>query len=118
LEDRPEAALAAVEKEVLRRRRKQKHPQPELRLLESGLWTGNPDLCWQLELRLAEKQQVEFCLLAPDEPAARADFEHEHPDLLQQREALITSLPPPEDLLAKAEAEENALEDADIAEEA
>ena len=45
LEEHPEAALAAVEKEVLRRRRKQKQPQPELNLLESGLWTRNPDLC-------------------------------------------------------------------------
>jgi hypothetical protein len=100
LEEYPEAALAAVEKEVLRRRRKQKQPQPELRLLESGLWTGNSDLCWQLELRLTEKQQVEFRLLAPDEPEARADFEQAHPDLVQQRESLIASVTPPKDLLA------------------
>jgi len=118
LEEQPEAALAAVEKEVLRRRRKQKQSQPELGLLETGLWTRNPDLCWQLELKLIEKQKVEFRLLAPDEPGARSDFEQEHPDLVQQRKALIASLTPPEDLLAKEQAEEDAPEEADTAEEA
>jgi hypothetical protein len=118
LSEHPEEALAAAEKEVLRRGRKQKQPQSELRLLESGLWTRNPDLCWQVELRLTEKQHVEFRLIAPDEPEARSDFEQEHPDLVQQRQALIASLTPPEDLLAKAQAEEDTPEEADLAEEA
>jgi len=99
LEEHTEAALAAVEKEVLRRHQKQKQPQPELRLLKTGLWIRNPELFWQLELRLTEKQQIEFRLLALDEPEARADFEREHPDLVRQRQVLIASLTPPEDLL-------------------
>ena len=87
-------------------------------MLESGLWTRNPDLCWQVELRLTEKQQVEFRLIAPDEPEVRAAFEQKHPDLVQQRKALIASLTPPEDLFARAEAEDDTPEDADIAENA
>jgi hypothetical protein len=100
LREHPEEALAAAEKEVLRRRRKQKQPQSELRLLETGLWSNNPELCWTLELKLTEKQQAEFRLLAPDESEARADFEREHPELVQQRQALVASVTPPKDLLA------------------
>ena len=47
LAEHPEEALAAIEKEALRRRRKQKQPQPELRILEPGLWTTHPEDCWQ-----------------------------------------------------------------------
>ena len=102
----------------MRRRRKKKQPQPELRLLEAGLWTRNPDQCWQLELNLSDKQQVEFRLIAPDEPQARAAFEREHPELVQQRAALIASLAPAEDLFANEQSEDDALEEADTAEEA
>jgi hypothetical protein len=69
-------------------------------LLETGLWSNNPELCWTLELKLTEKQQAEFRLLAPDESEARADFEREHPELVQQRQALVASVTPPKDLLA------------------
>ena len=73
-------ALEAIEKEVLRRRRKHKQPQPELRLLEPGLWTACPADCWELELRVSEKQGQEFRLLASDEPEARAAFATANPE--------------------------------------
>jgi len=110
--------LAAIAKEVLRRRRKQKQPQPELRLLEPGLWTRNPDQCWRLELDLTEKQQIEFRLLAPDEPEARAAFQHDHPGLVKQRRQLIASLSPPEDLFADTTAEEDTPGESDTIEKA
>jgi hypothetical protein len=118
LEEYPDDALAAIKKEVLRRRRKQKQPQPDLRLLETGLWTRNPDPCWQLELDLTEKQQIEFRLLAPDEPEARAAFERDHPELVQQRSQLVASLSPPEDLFAVTAAEEDTPGESDTTEKA
>ena len=105
LESAPAEALAAIEKEVLRRRRKQKRPQTELRLVVSGLWNSSPDDCWQLELSLIEKQQIDFRLLSPDEPSARADFEASNPDLVESRQALLSRLRPP-DLYADEEDEE------------
>jgi len=116
LDTRPEHALAAVEKEALRRRRKRKAPQPELRLLESGLWSRVPDQCWALELALTEKQQVEFRLLAPDEPEARSALVRAHPERVEQRRALLASLTPAADLFESEaepedEAEEGVVED-------
>ena len=105
IESAPAEALAAIEKEVLRRRRKQKRPQTELRLVVSGLWNSSPDDCWQLELNLIEKQQIDFRLLSPDEPSARADFEVSNPDLVESRQALLSRLRPP-DLYADEEDEE------------
>jgi hypothetical protein len=103
LADQPEEALAAIAKEALRRRRKQKAPQPELRILETGLWTRHPAECWQLELDLIEKQGADFHLRAPDEPAARAAFEEVHPKLIAERDAMLLELIPVEDLLASVE---------------
>ncbi len=105
IDSAPAEALVAVEKEVLRRRRKQKQPQTELRVLESGLWTSSPDDCWQMEIRLIEKQQADFRLLSPEEPNARARFEESHPDLVEFRQALLFRLNPP-DLYADEEEEE------------
>ena len=104
LQNNPKEALAAIEKEVLLRRRKQKRLQTELRLLEPGLWTSSPADCWELELGLINKQQVEFRLLSPDEPAARSAFETAHPDLVQSRKSLLTRLKPP-DLYAEEDDE-------------
>lgn len=94
LRDHPDEALAAIEKEALRRRRKQKSSQATLVLLEAGLWSAVPSQIWDLELRLSSKQGVEFRLLAPDEPAARADFEQAHPGLVKARKQLIASMAP------------------------
>ncbi len=65
LRDHAEEALETIEKEVLRRRRKQKKGQAELRILESGFWSRMPDKCWDLERRIIEKQGADFHLLAP-----------------------------------------------------
>jgi hypothetical protein len=94
LRENPAEALDAVEKEVLRRRRKHKAHQPELHTPETGLWTENPDLVWALEMRLAEKLGHDFRLIAPDEPAARATYEATHPDDVKRRKDLIASLTP------------------------
>ena len=106
LRDQADQALAAIEKEALRRRRKQKCPQATLSLLESGLWSAVPEEIWKLELRVSEKQGTEFRLLAPDEPAARADFESDHPELVQARNDLLASLAPDPELFADEEGEE------------
>ena len=71
----------------------------------SGLWNSSPDDCWQLERSLIEKQQIDFRLLSPDEPSARADFEASNPDLVESRQALLSRLRPP-DLYADEEDEE------------
>jgi hypothetical protein len=94
LDAQPEEALAAIEKEALRRLRKKKAPQPSLTLLDAGLWSTLPGTCWSLELKLADKQGVDFRLLAPDEPSARAAFEREHPRLVAERTSLMSSLTP------------------------
>ena len=77
----PAKALEAVEKEALRRRGRGKEakPIPELRLLESGLWSTIPDRCWALETRIMERQEARFRLRAPDEKAARQRYESENP---------------------------------------
>ena len=92
-------ALAAVAKEVLRRRRKQKQPQAELCLLETGLWSRHPCACWQLELDLIAKQTADFHLRAPDGPKARAALVRKYPALVDERETLLRQLTSSNDLL-------------------
>jgi hypothetical protein len=108
LETQPEEALQAIEKEVLRRRRKQKAAQAELRLLEDGLWSTVPELCWDLELRIIEKQGTDFHLEAPDEPAARAALEAERPERVKAREHLLARVRPAEELFAEDDADNDA----------
>jgi hypothetical protein len=85
LRDQTLEALATVETEVLRRRRKKKAAQPELVLLEAGLWTAQPRACWDLELTIIGKQGEEFTLRAPDEAGARAALLAANPGLAQDR---------------------------------
>lgn len=94
LADHPIDALAAVEREALRRLRKHKRPLPSLSLLEPGLWTARPEECWTLELKILEKQGTDFLLLAPDEPTGRAALLRELPALEPQRRELLASLRP------------------------
>ena len=94
LREHAEEALQAVEKEVLRRRRKQKAPQANLNLLESGLWSAVPELCWDLELRISKKQKEDFRLLAPDEVQARVAFEAAHPAKVKARAELLARVVP------------------------
>lgn len=89
LAEHPDDALAAIEKEALRRRKKRKVPVAELRILEPGLWSRIPATCYSLELRLIEKQGADFRLLAPDEPAARSTYEAAHPQQIDRRRELL-----------------------------
>lgn len=118
LRNHPVEALGAIEKEVLRRKRKRKEPPSELTILESGLWSKVPADCWELELRLTEKLQVEFRLLAPDEPESRDAFEKSHPDKVKSRNALLGRLRPP-DLFAdeKEDLEDEELESESVEDE-
>ena len=94
LADEPEQALAAVEKEALRRigRGLSRAPVPTMSILESGLWSARPNLVWELELRVAKVQRQDFRLLAPDEPAARAALVATHPKLVAHRKKLLDDL--------------------------
>ena len=94
LQERARDALEAVEKEALRRARKHKRPQADLTLLEAGLWSALPDECWALELRLSEKQGVEFHLHAPDEEKARKAFIKANPAEVVKRDQLVAKLQP------------------------
>lgn len=113
LADHPEEALAAIAKEALRRRRKQKAAQAELRILEPGLWTDHPADCWQLELDVIAKQGADFHLRAPDEPEARAAFEQANPKLVAAREALLYRLIEDGDLLRRIESADESEEGQD-----
>jgi hypothetical protein len=104
LADHPADALAIVEKEVLRRTRKQSRLQDELALLETGLWSAVPDHCWALEIRIIKRYRAilkkqllgsvwgalkEFRLRAPDEEAARAAFIAGNPGVVRRRQQLL-----------------------------
>ena len=82
----PTEALAAVEKEALRRmgRGKDKRVVPEMTILEEGLWSALPDKIWDLEQRLSKKQNAEFRLRAPDEAEGRAAYQAAHPKKVAQ----------------------------------
>lgn len=103
----PEQALEAIGKEVQRRRRKKQAPQPELRILEPGLWSRIPDQCWDLELRVIEKQGEDFRLLAPDETDGRAAYERACPARVGQRARLLIRLRDERPLLPDEEFDDN-----------
>lgn len=94
LQEHAQEAIDAVEKEALRRARKHKKPQTEVRLLDGGLWSVLPDSCWALEMKVTEKQGAELHLLAPDEPKARKQFLAENPAAKAQRDKLLSTLEP------------------------
>lgn len=96
LRDHAEEALAAVEKEAIRRmgRGDKRKLVETMTLLEPGLWSALPAEVWAMELKLAEKQGKEFRLLAPDEAQARAAFEAASPGLVAERAVLLSSLVP------------------------
>ncbi len=110
LRDHAVEALAAIEKEALRRggRGKAWRPVPEMSILEAGLWSTFPERCWKTEISVSELQGVEFFLRAPDETAARAAFEIQHPDAVADRRAPMAKLKPPVGLFgADDESDEN-----------
>ena len=117
LADHADEALAAIEKEALRRRKKRKAPMAEFRILEPGLWSRLPESCHALELRLIEKQGGDFHLVAPDETEARAAYEAEHPEQVERRRKLIESVTVPEMFPADDEDDE-AVDNEDLGDEA
>ncbi len=118
LRDQPESALAAIEKEAIRRmgRGKRRRLVPEMRVLEAGLWSAHAEALWEMELRLAEKQGAELRILTPDETEARAAFEAQHPEMVRARQSFLANLVPPVELFDDAE-DEDAYEDAEESEE-
>jgi hypothetical protein len=110
LAEHPAEALDAVKQEALRRmgRGANRKAVPELRVLEPGLWSQHPDRAWALELEVSERQGVEFRLVSPDEPEARAAYAAAHPDEVKGRAALLAKLEPKlqGDLLEPEDADE------------
>ena len=104
----PKAALAAIETEATRRmgRGKSRRLVPEMRILETGLWSGHAEALWEMELRLAERQGAEIRILAPDEPAARAAFEAAASREGADRKGFLASLVPPVELFDDEDADD------------
>lgn len=77
LAEHAQQALAAVEREAIRRmgRGKERKILHELVIRVSGLWSSIPDEVRAMEARLAQKQQTDFYLRAPDEAQARIQAE-------------------------------------------
>jgi hypothetical protein len=109
LADHPEEALAAVEKEAIRRmgRGNNRKLVAEMTILEPGLWSALPRQVWDMELRLGERQGSEFRLIAPDEAAAREQLLAAHPDLATNRSAFLQGLAPQGELAGVLEDEES-----------
>jgi len=114
LHDQPEAALAAIEMEATRRmgRGKNRRVVPEMRILETGLWSAHAGALWEMELCLAERQGAEIRILAPDEAMARATFEAAHPERGRDRKSFLASLVPSVELFDDEDADESGEEDA------
>ena len=112
LRDHSAEALAAIEKEAARRmgRGKGRRLVSEMRILETGLWSAHAEALWEMELRLAEKQGAELRVLAPDEPAARAAFEWQHPEKVRVRKGFLAHLIPPVELSKDEDAHDDAEE--------
>ena len=110
IRDHAQEALAAVEKEALRRIKKHKLV-PEMRLLKPGLWSSLPDDVWAMELRLSEKQRAEFRLVSPDEPEARAAYEREHPEQVEARRMRLAELVPLEELFEEGDGSDDLEQD-------
>jgi hypothetical protein len=109
LRNQPEVAIAAIGREATRRmgRGKVRNLVSEMRILETGLWTGHAEDLWDLELDLAERQGAEIRILAPDEPAARAAFGAADPERVAHREKFLASLVPPVGLFDDEGADED-----------
>jgi hypothetical protein len=119
LRDHPQEALAAVEREAVRRMRRRGDPGTPftMRIIETGLWSAIPHDVWDMELRLSERLGAEFRVTSPEEPAARGEFEAAHLELVEQRATFLASLVPTSDLLDEADEEETGEEEDDEASE-
>jgi hypothetical protein len=96
LTDNPTEALITVMNELLRRRGKGDDIKvvSEMTLLESGLWTTSPSLCWDIESQFIKKQRAKFTLKAPDEAKARKEFLKANPGLKRGRTQILNRIAP------------------------
>ncbi|NUN14063.1 MAG: BREX-6 system adenine-specific DNA-methyltransferase PglX [Myxococcales bacterium] len=74
LRDHAAQAIAAIEKEALRRmgRGKNRRRVQQIHILETGLWTDHGEEMLALEWRLSQLQGAQCRILTPDEPHGRA----------------------------------------------
>lgn len=90
LHDCPSEGIEAIEKEVHRRRKSAKGKiLSELTIIETGLWSAEPEACWDMETRIIKKQEHGFRLIAPDEKEARAKLIKNTPQKLTGRNTLL-----------------------------
>jgi hypothetical protein len=115
LAEYPEEAIAAIEKEALRRmgRSQRRRLVAQFELKEPGLWTNHPEALWDLELRLSEKQGSELRIQAPDEPQARQQFEARHPEKVRARATLLANLQAPPEMFHTQSEDESDLASVD-----
>jgi hypothetical protein len=113
LRDHAEEALAAVEKEALRRmgRSRNRRVVTAMPLQESGLWTVHPGALWEMELRLSKAQGREVRITSPDESVARAAYEKANPGKVESRGDFMKGLVPPVELFETEEAAEGKMEE-------
>jgi hypothetical protein len=92
----PKEALEAVEKELMRRRGKGDEIKivSEMTLLESGLWSALPEVCWEIESKFIKKQKAAFVLKAPDEAKARKELLKSDAALKRGRTQLLNRVAP------------------------
>jgi hypothetical protein len=89
-----DTAIAAIEKEVLRREKKLDDPQHSITLNRPGLWKHHPEKMWALEEKLIARFKRPFHIEAPDEEEGRATYTGKHPESSQQRDALLNEHTP------------------------
>ncbi|MEZ4251256.1 MAG: hypothetical protein R3B99_23835 [Polyangiales bacterium] len=94
LRDHADAAIAALEKEAIRRmgRGTKRKRIDTFEVHEPGLWSAHPARLYELELTLSERQGHPLTIHAPDEPEARAAYEHAHPEAVTDRTHRLTAL--------------------------
>jgi hypothetical protein len=85
-------AIATIEKEVLRRRKDTPGKIiQEMTILEPGLWTTEPEACWDMETRIIKKQEFGFRLIAPDDAISKASLLMRDSDRKNIRDKLLDS---------------------------
>jgi hypothetical protein len=114
LQDHADAALAALEKEAIRRmgRGTKRKRVDTFDLHEPGLWSAHAARLYELELTLSERQGHPLTIHAPDEPEARAAYERAHPEVVTDRTHRLTVLKPLE-LLGEDDDEGEDVEESD-----
>ncbi|MCU0672306.1 MAG: BREX-6 system adenine-specific DNA-methyltransferase PglX [Myxococcota bacterium] len=114
LQGHADAAIAALEKEAIRRmgRGTKRKRVDTFDLHEPGLWSAHAARLYELELTLSERQGHPLTIHAPDEPEARAAYERAHPEAVTDRTHRLTALKPLE-LLGEDDDEGEDVEESD-----